>query len=222
MKIVIAGGHGKIALLLSRVLSSRGHDVTGLIRSAEQAEDLAAAGATAAVVDLESVSETELAQLLSGAQVAVFAAGAGPNSGTGRKDTVDRGAAVLLADAAEAAGVGRLIQISSMGSDSVRDGARPEGIDDDFYAYLQAKLAAEDDLKARTTLHWTIVRPGPLTDEPAGGQVELAASVKRGTVAREDVAAVLAEIIENGAAARTQLELAAGDDLVATAVARFV
>ena len=107
--------------------------------------------------------------LLSGADAAVFAAGAGPGSGALRKDSVDRAASVLLADAAGRAGVRRFVQISSMGA-----GAPPRpGTDEVWAAYMTAKTAAEADLRARD-LDWTILRPGGLTDAPATGRIRLA------------------------------------------------
>lgn len=106
MRIVIAGGHGQIALRLERLLAARGDETAGIIRNPEQSEDLRAAGAEPVVLDLESATVEQTAEVLRGADAAVFAAGAGPNSGTERKDTVDRGAAVLFADAAERAAYG--------------------------------------------------------------------------------------------------------------------
>lgn len=219
MRIVIAGGHGQIARRLTRRLVQDGHHVTALIRNPEHTADVEQDGATAAVLDLEKTSPQALAEVLRGADVAVFAAGAGPGSGAARKDTVDRAASVVLADAAEAAGVRRFLQISSMGADSVREGARPEGVDDVFYAYLLAKLAAEEDLKARTGLDWTIVRPGGLTNDGPTGRVQLEPSVPRAGIPRADVAEVFAELIEQGTGTGQVLELVSGSTLVSDAVA---
>jgi nucleoside-diphosphate-sugar epimerase len=119
MRIVIAGGHGQIALRLERLLAARGYEVAGIIRRPEHGDDLRESGAEPVLCDLESASIEEVAAHLQGADVAVFAAGAGPGSGAARKDTVDRAAAVLLADAAERAGVQRYLLVSSMGVDSV-------------------------------------------------------------------------------------------------------
>ncbi|MDP9164783.1 MAG: NAD(P)H-binding protein, partial [Actinomycetota bacterium] len=113
MRVVIAGGHGKIALLTEQLLATRGDSVAGLIRNPAQARDLEAVGAEAVVLDLENATVDELAGLLSGADAVVFAAGAGPGSGIDRKSTVDRDAAILLADAAEAAGVTRYLMVSA-------------------------------------------------------------------------------------------------------------
>ena len=213
---------------MTRELVADGHEVTGLIRGDDQGADLMLDGATPLVIDLEAATVAEMTAALAGADVAIFAAGAGGNSGDARKKTVDLGASVLLADASEAAGVPRFIQISSTGNDLVRDGGIPEGLDDGMLAYFQAKLAAEDDLKPRP-LAWTILRPGGLTDVPGTGRVRLqltgpdhtpAGTVEdSGTVPRPDVAAVIAELIRSGAGVRQTLHLLEGSVPVAEAVA---
>ncbi|MET7461011.1 SDR family oxidoreductase [Nonomuraea sp. NPDC005501] len=211
MRIIIAGGHGKIALRLERLLGSA---ATGLVRNPAHVADVEATGARAVLCDLESAGVEELAAILDGADAAVFAAGAGPGSGVARKDTVDRAASVLLADAAERAGVRRFLQVSSMGA------GRPPapGSDEVWTAYITAKTAAEEDLRRRG-LDWTIVRPGGLTDEPGTGRVRLAPEVPRGTVPRDDVAAVLAELLRERAAIGRVLELVSGDTPIPEAIA---
>ncbi|MGW9212456.1 NAD(P)H-binding protein [Embleya sp. NPDC055664] len=214
MRIVIAGGHGQIALRLTRLLHGRGVEVAGIIRRPEQAGDVLAAGAEPVVCDLESATVAEVAGHLQGADAAVFAAGAGPGSGTARKDTVDRAACALFADAAEAAGVRRFVVVSAMGT----DGEPPEGTDPVFAAYLRAKGAADADVRSRAGLDWTILRPGRLTDEPGTGTVELAASTGRGPVTRDDVAAVLAALLDAPETAGLTLELIGGSVPVDKAV----
>ena len=214
MRVVIAGGHGKIALLLEALLAERGDSVVGLIRNPAQADDLAAFGADAIVLDLEKATVDDVAAHLAGADAVVFAAGAGPGSGVDRKTTVDRDAAILLADAAEAAGVGRYLMVSAMGAD---DGGE-EGGDPVFAAYLQAKAAADAAVRARTALSPTIVRPGALTDEPGTGRVRVAASTGRGSIPRADVAAVLVALLDAPATGGLTFELISGDASIAEAV----
>src|SRR2546430_13223903 len=99
MRVVIAGGHGKIALRLERLLAASGDHAVGIIRNVDQAPDLRDSSAEPVVLNLETADRSEVSEALEGTDVAVFAAGAGPGSGIARKDTVDRGAAVLFADA---------------------------------------------------------------------------------------------------------------------------
>ncbi len=214
MRVVIAGGHGKIALLLEGLLAGRGDQAVGLVRNPAHVADVQQAGAEAVVCDLESAAAGEVAGLLAGAGAVVFAAGAGPGSGAARKDSVDRAASVLMADAAGQAGVGRFVQISSMGA-----GQPPQpGSDEVWAAYITAKTAAEDDLRSRA-LDWTILRPGGLTDAPATGRVRLAPPpVPRGTVPRADVAAVIAALLDEPGTRHQTLELVSGDTPVAVAV----
>ena len=214
MRVVIAGGHGKIALLLERLLTERGDQAVGLIRNPAQAADVQKTGAEAVVCDLEAASADDVAALLSGADAVVFAAGAGAGSGAPRKDSVDRGAAVLMADAAERAGVRRFVQISTMGAD------RPPqpGSDEVWTAYIAAKTAAEADLRSRD-LDWTILRPGRLTDAPATGRIRLASPpVPRGMVPRADVAAVITALLDEPGTRHQTLELVGGDSPIAAAV----
>ncbi|WP_030620003.1 SDR family oxidoreductase [Streptomyces sclerotialus] len=214
MRIVIAGGHGQIALRLERLLAARGDEVAGIIRRPEQAGDLLAAGAEPVVCDLEKASVDEVARHLEGADAAVFAAGAGPGSGEDRKETVDRGAATLFANAAEAVGVRRFLVVSSMGADR----EPPPGTDPVFAAYLRAKGAADADVRARKSLDWTILRPGRLTDDPGTGRVTLDVSTGRSDVTRDDVAAVLAALLDEPRTAGRTLELIGGDTPVEEAV----
>ncbi|MEU6534937.1 NAD(P)H-binding protein [Streptomyces sp. NPDC047000] len=212
MRTVIAGGHGQIALRLERLLAARGYEVAGIVRKPEQAADLRDAGAEPVVLDLESASVDEVAERLRGADAAVFAAGAGPGSGVARKDTVDRAAAVLFADAAVRAGVRRMVVVSSMGADPAHSG------DDVFDVYLRAKGEADAYVSGLDALDWTILCPGALTDDAGTGLVRLEAHTGRGSVPRDDVAAVLAELVESSATAGLRLELIGGSTPVPVAV----
>ena len=165
MRVVIAGGHGKIALILERLLAEAGHEPVAIIRNPDHRADVDATGAAAVVLDLEDASVDEVGQVLKNADAAVFAAGAGPGSTAERKFTVDRDAAILLADAAEAAGVPRLIVISAIGTDDFD----PDS-DDIFQLYSRAKSEADAAVRSRD-LDWTIVRPGGLTNDAGTGRV---------------------------------------------------
>ncbi|HET6627045.1 MAG TPA: NAD(P)H-binding protein [Nocardioidaceae bacterium] len=212
MRVVIAGGHGQIALRLERQLSRAGHQPVGLIRDPGQSADLEQAGAEAVVLDLEQASVEDLSQVVRGADAVVFAAGGGPNSGAARKETVDRGAAALLADAAEQAGVRRYVMVSSMGTDQ----ADPDS-DDIFQVYLRAKAAADADLRARD-LDWTILKPGRLTDGDGTGLVSTDPTSEPRETPREDVAATIVAAITQDLAVGKELALLTGSTPVSEAL----
>lgn len=216
MRVVIAGGHGKIALILERLLSQRGDSVAGLIRNPDHADDLADAGAEAIVVDLEKASVDEVAGHLAGCDAVVFAAGAGAGSGAERKKTLDRDGAILLADAAEKANVRRYVIVSSMGADA----DAPDDAADDpvMVTYLRAKGAADDDIRRRDGLDATIVRPGMLTDDAGSGKVRIAEKTGRDSIPRADVAAVLVAVLDAPQTAGRTFEVVSGDDAIADAL----
>jgi uncharacterized protein YbjT (DUF2867 family) len=222
MRIVIAGGHGKIAQLLERRLADAGHDPVGIVRNPDHTTDLMTAGARALVLDLEQTDVETLARHLDGADAVVFAAGGGGGSGAERKLTIDRDGAVLLADAAEKAGVPRYVMVSAIGTDDFDpEKAQLPAEDDDavYQVYMRAKSEADADLRARDGLDWTIVRPGGLTDDPGTGHVSVGQTVERGTVSRADVAEVIATAIVEGTAVKTQFELVTGETPVSDALA---
>lgn len=212
MRVVIAGGHGKIALLLARQLADAGHQAVGLIRNPDHQADVTAAGGQAAVLDLESAAIADVAEVLRGSDAVVFAAGAGPGSTAERKWTVDRDGAVLLAAGADAAGVRRYVLVSAIATDDYD----PDS-DEVYQIYLHAKSDADAAVRA-TGLDWTVVRPGGLTDDPGTGRVTVAESTGRGTVPRADVAAVIVHCVQHGAAIGAQFELISGDTPIADAL----
>ncbi|MFD4421359.1 NAD(P)H-binding protein [Agromyces sp. NPDC058484] len=216
MRVVIAGGHGKIALILERLLAEAGHEPVAIIRNPDHRGDVEATGAAAVVLDLEEASVDEVGQVLENADAAVFAAGAVPGSTAERKFTVDRDAAILLADAVEAAGVPRLVVVSAINTDRFD----PES-DEIFQLYLRAKSEADASVRGRD-LDWTVVRPGSLTNDPAAGRIRAARTIPGGgSIPRADVAATIAAVLETGAASRTQFELVAGDDPIDAALAQL-
>jgi uncharacterized protein YbjT (DUF2867 family) len=212
MRVVVAGGHGQVAQHLERMLAARGDQPVGIVRNPDHVADLEAIGAEAVVLDLEQASVDEVAEVVRGADAVVFAAGGGPKSGAARKETVDKGAAVLLADAAERAGVGRYLMVSSMGTDQ----ADPDS-DDVFQVYLRAKKAADEYLQA-SGLDWTIVRPGRLTDDPGTAQVTLG-TLERGDITRADVAAVLVGALDTPSTVGKTFDAVHGDREIREALA---
>ena len=211
MKITIAGGHGQIARHLYPFLINNGHEVRGIIRKPEQADALKQLGAEPIICDMEQ--EEDLSEAVGEVDAVVFAAGAGPGSGAERKWTVDRDAAVKLMNAAQNNGFKRYVMISAMNLD------QPRG-SDVFKVYLRAKAEADEALKA-SGLQYTIIKPGRLTDEPGSGKVKIAEDLERGEIPRQDVAAVVAEVLEQVQTAGKTFDLISGDTPVKEAIQQF-
>lgn len=202
MEVVIAGGHGKVALRLTRELVRRGDRVRSLIRNADHAGEVRDAGADPAVCDLEAAGD-ELTSVVGRADAVVFAAGAGPGSGAARKETVDYGAAVKLIEAAQGNGIPRYVIVSSIGADAGAEGG-------EMAPYFRAKGKADDALRA-SGLDFTIVRPGHLVDTAGTGLVTVGDSVGSGDIPRDDVAAVLAAVLHQPATIGRTFEVVGGD-----------
>jgi len=199
----VIGGHGQVGLRLLRLLARNGHRSRGVIRKAEQARDLEAAGAEAVLCDLERGHD--LRPHVGAADAIVFAAGAGPGSGPERKRTVDYGAAVKSMEAARDLGVTRFVIVSSIGTHDVAGAAEP------MRPYLQAKRDADDVLK-QSGLEWTIVKPGHLTDAPGTGRVQVSRRFGgRADVPRDEVALVLLECLQAPNTIGVEFELFEGD-----------
>lgn len=192
MRIAIIGGHGKVALRLSPLLREAGHEVDAIIRNPEHAEEVAGTGALPVVADVEQLDTDALTDLLAGHDVVVWSAGAGGGDPE-RTYAVDRDAAIRSVDAAVHAGVERFVMVSYFG-------AGPEhGVPQDnaFFAYADAKAAADEHLRA-STLDWVVLGPSGLTLDPATGQIEVnlpGSGVEGGQVSRDDVARVIAAVV---------------------------
>jgi uncharacterized protein YbjT (DUF2867 family) len=211
MDIVIAGGHGQIALELERLLAGTGHRVRGLIRNREHETDLRAAGAEPVLADLEALDVDELAALIDSADAIVFAAGAGPGSGPQRKWTLDYAGAVKLMEVARRNAINRYVIVSSVGADAEAED------DGGFGTYLRAKGQADKKL-TESGLAFTIVRPGGLIDEPGTGRVSVGPHVARGQIPRADVAAVLAAVLATPSTAGLTFDVVSGETPIAKAI----
>ncbi|MET0296328.1 MAG: SDR family oxidoreductase [Microbacterium sp.] len=210
-RILLIGGHGKVALLLEPLLAQRGDTVTAVIRNADHEDDVAVTGATPLVADIEAFDLDQLTNLVSGNDVVVWSAGAGGGSPE-RTFAVDRDAAIRSIDAAVAAGVRRYVMVSYFGASA--DHGVPE--DDSFFAYAEAKGAADEHLRA-SGLDWTIVAPSTLTLDPPTGRID-AEAAESGSVARADVAAVVAAVLQDPSTIGRTISFNTGDVPIVDAI----
>jgi uncharacterized protein YbjT (DUF2867 family) len=214
-RIVIVGGHGKVALQLARILSERGDEVTSVFRNSDHSDDVAATGAQPVAADIEKLDTDALADLLTGHHAVVFSAGAGGGN-PARTYAVDRDAAIRAIDAAAQAGVRRFVMVSYFGAGP--DHGVPQG--DPFFPYADAKAAADAHLRA-SDLDWTVLGPGRLTLEPATGRITVRGAKRPGkdSVSRVDVALVVAATLHDDSTIRRTIEFNNGDIPIAEALA---
>jgi uncharacterized protein YbjT (DUF2867 family) len=213
-RVIVIGGHGKVALELSRILTERGDEVSSVFRNPEHVDDVAATGAEPLVADVESLDTDALADLLTGHDAVVFSAGAGGGD-PARTYAVDRDAAIRVIDAAARAAVKRFVMVSYFGAGT--DHGVPT--DDPFFAYAQAKAAADAHLRA-SELDWTVLGPGRLTLEPATGRIEVRSErgPQKDSVSRADVALVVAAALHDDSTIRRTIDFNNGDVPIATAL----
>lgn len=210
-RILIIGGHGKVALLLEPLLVDAGHTVTAVFRNPDHEAEVAATGANTVVADIETFDTDQFANLVSGNDIVIWSAGAGGGSPE-RTWAVDRDAAIRSIDGAVAAGVPRYLMVSYFGA-GPDHGVDPE---DAFFAYAEAKAAADAHLR-ESPLEWTILAPSGLTLDAPTGRIDTEAT-ESATVSRADVAAVLAAVAEDPSTVRRTIRFNTGDVPIADAV----
>lgn len=222
-RIVIIGGHGKVALHAAAKFGAAGYAVDAMIRNPEHCADVEAANATPVVLDIETASTDELAQAFDGAGAIVFSAGAGGGN-PARTNAVDFEAAVRAMTAAELVGVQRFVLVSYAGASVDLDRLDP---DSSFFPYAKAKHDADAHLRG-TSLDYTIVGPGGLTLESASGKIVLADGDGRvdgrapdgneSDTSRENVAEVIVHVVTAGAAIRDTVNFYDGATPIAEAI----
>ncbi|GAB1317706.1 NAD dependent epimerase/dehydratase [Madurella fahalii] len=250
--VLLLGGHGKVAQLLTPLLLRRAWDVTSIIRSAGQVPAVQRLGELAAgnestkagklnvlVRSLEEVkSEGDAKKVLDevGADYVVWSAGAGGKGGSERTYAIDRDAATYFIRAAAATPtVTRFLMVSYLASRrtkpawwSEEDWAAAEELNNKVLPhYYRAKLAADEALYAASKERGSgfvgiNLRPGTLTLEPAG-KVELGKTKRSGgNVSRESVATVADMLLATEGVKNVWLDLLDGEEEPAQAVQRVV
>ena len=209
--IFMIGATGGIGSRLVPMLADKGHRITALHRKPEQAETLRKAGAEPVQGDLMEMGVDDFAAAAKGADYAVFSAGAA-GSGKERTTAIDGEAPIKLIEAARQTGLKRIYMVSAI-PDAGRDRERNEG----FEHYMSTKKKADVAL-VESGIDYVIVRPGTLQDDDGDGRVTAGRVVAYGDVARGNVAAMLAELIDTPEVTCEIIEVVNGETLVETAV----
>lgn len=212
--IFLIGATGGVGSRLGPKLVSAGHSVKGLHRKPEQAGDLRDQGVEPVFGNLIEMTADDMASALQGCDTAIFSAGA---AGSGRDKTtaIDGEGPEKLIEAARATGVNRIYMVSV-----IMDAGRDRDTSDDFEHYMAMKRRADAAL-ATSGIDYVILRPGTLKDEDGDGKVCAGRAITYGDVARGNVAATLAELINTPEITNEMIELTNGDTPVTEAVARL-
>ncbi|MEV0331050.1 NAD(P)H-binding protein [Micromonospora echinospora] len=213
MRVFQIGAAGGVGRRLLALLARRGDEATGMHRRPDQAERIAAAGATPVAGDLIADSVEGLAAKMQGHDAVVFSAGA---HGTGTEQTtlIDGVGLEKAADAAVLAGLCRFVLVSAF-----PESERANGLGEGFEHYMRVKKTADVYL-TRTDLEWIIVRPGLLRDGTGNGLVTAGLAVEYGDVDRDNVAAFIDAALREPALNRVIVELTNGITPVAQAAAQ--
>nr|WP_145404742.1 SDR family oxidoreductase [Paenibacillus xylanexedens] len=211
MNVLVIGANGQIGKHLVEQLAQEGkHQVTAMIRKPEQADTLKKLGAQVVMGDLEGTVD-ELAEVMKDQSVIVFTAGSGGSTGPDKTLLIDLDGAVKTMEAAEKQGISRYILVSAYGAD--QRSKWPEEIK----PYYVAKHFADRALFA-SELNYTIIRPGGLKNEPGTGKVTIGTDLKPGSIAREDVARVIAASLQEEKTYRMAFDLVAGGQSISDAL----
>lgn len=215
-RVIIIGGHGKVAMLLHPILVERGDEPTGVIRNEAHADDLRSVGATPLTADVEALDVDALTDVLRGYDAVVWTAGAGGGD-PDRTYAVDRDSAIRTMDAAAKAGARRYVTVSYFGA-GPGHGVPPDSA---FFPYAEAKSEADQHLR-ESELAWTVLGPSKLTLEPGTGRIEAGegpeSTLPKGEVPRADVAAVIAETLQRDDTVGRMIEFNTGATPVAEAL----
>ncbi|MDW6002556.1 SDR family oxidoreductase [Vibrio mangrovi] len=214
-RIFIVGVTGGVGSRLAPKLIAAGHQVSGLYRQPNQKAALQDAGITPYLADLMNTTTQDLIDVTQGHDIIIFSAGAA-GSGLDRTTTIDYETPVKLIEAAQANGISRMYMVSAF-MDSLRGSPHKEA----FEHYMKMKRQADNALVA-SSLDWVIVRPGTLVTDDGDGLVHLDRAIPYGTVARGNVAGVLAKLIDTPSITKEIFELCDGSTPIDQAVEALI
>ena len=180
-KTLVIGASGQIGQLITKTLVDTEEDARALVRDKSKLDHLEGSDLEIVEADLEG----DFSQAFDGIDNVIFVAGSGGSTGADKTLLIDLWAAKKAVDYAKEANVKQFIMLSSIGADD------PEAIESDIKPYLVAKHMADQYLMA-SGVPFTIVRPGPLTNEKGQGKI----TIKRPN-SREEMAIPRADVAKS-------------------------
>lgn len=213
MKVLVIGAHGKVAQYVADIVSeSLIIDEVAMIRNSEQIGFFEERGIETVLLDLAKATIDELADAMQEVDAVLFSAGAG-GKGLDKTIKIDLDGAIKTMTAAEQANVKRFVMVSTF-----RTGREEISKENDLQIYTIAKHYADEWLRHRTKLDWTIVHPGILVDSPGTNRVKVGLGMEVNEIPREDVARALVAVLLNDHTIKQEFELLAGEVPVEDAI----
>jgi len=220
MNVLIIGANGRIGQHLVRKLQeSDKHMPIAMVRKEEQKVRLEQQGVKTALVDLEG-NINDITNSVKEADAIVFTAGSGGHTGADKTMLIDLDGAIKSMKAAEQADVKRFIIVSGIGVNRLHDNNYLKGKGTSPSYYSVAKYYADVWLE-RSSLDYTIIRPGQLTNAPETGKVNVAEDLEHKHISREDVAAAIIASLENDQTIGKSFDITDGDTPIEEALRKL-
>jgi len=202
--VLVAGATGTTGKKVVDLLKiSQYFNPVAMVRKEEQIEQFENEGVETVMGDLEK----NISHVTKNIDKVFFAAGSG-----GKKVVkVDQEGAKKLISHSKEQDIKKFVMLSSMGADHPKKA-------EDLKDYLEAKHNADEYLK-ESTLVYSIVRPGQLTNEKGTGHIKLEKKLNtKGSISRDDVAQTLVRALHDDAATNQTFEILKGDSLIGKAL----
>ena len=153
--VLVIGASGQIGKQATVKLLDAGHKVIAPVRSPEKLSDIEHVNLSVVKQNLED----DFSAHFKGADVVVFTAGSGGNTGADKTIMIDLWAARNAVNYAKDAAIPKFVMVSSIGAGD------PDAVASEIKPYLVAKHMADEHL-INSGLHHIILRPGTLLNEP--------------------------------------------------------
>lgn len=207
--ILIVGANGSTGKRVIEILNnSKNFKPVAMIRKEEQKMIFNDMGVESVVADLE---EEDFSRALKGIDKIIFAAGSGSITGPDKTTAVDEKGAIKMIDEAKKGKVKKFIMLSAMNADAPSKNK-------DLEHYLKAKAAADEHLRS-SSINYSIIRPGRLTDDLGMGKVKIAEKLDSpGEIPRDDVAFLLVMALADPIVRNKTFEAIEGDEPIKSAM----
>lgn len=213
MKVFVVGANGKVAQHFADfVKEDEVIEEVAMIRDPKQADFFEECGIETVLLDLVKNSIDDIAEAMKDVDAVVFSAGAG-GAGDDQTVLIDLDGAIKAMTAAEQAGIKRFVMVSTF-----RTGREEMSKDNDLQIYTIAKNYADEWLKNRTALDWTIVHPGILVDTQGTDQIKTGMGQEIAEIPRQDVAKTLISVLNNDNTIKKEFEILGGDQTIEEAI----